>query len=199
MFDEPPFRAVASNIRPVGGLIGPPMPFEYYRRLSDADLAAVFAYTRAQPAVSNAGPKSVHRIPLPPAYGPPAWSVAAPPAADLVGASEHLARIGHCMDCHTPRSADGRLLMEQIGAGGMHFPGPWGFSVAPNLTPHDGVLKGWSDAEIARAIRKGVGRDGSRLKPSMAFGHYQTIGDTDMAALIAYLRWLKPLAFAGMH
>jgi len=139
------------------------------------------------------------RIALPPAYGPPVQSVAPPPAGDVVATGEYLARIGHCMDCHTPRTTDGRLLMEQLGAGGMQFPGPWGVSVARNLTPHDSGLKGWSDAEIARAIRTGVGRDGSTLKPPMGFAYYRNIGDADMAALVAYLRSLKPQPFAGRN
>ena len=35
----------------------------------------------------------------------------------------------------------------------------------------------WSDAEIARAIREGKSRDGSPLKPPMAFGWYKNIND----------------------
>ena len=194
VFDEPPFRAVASNItpdaatgigkwtdaqlakairegiRPDGSVIGPPMPMEFYRHLSDSDLAAIVAYLRTQPAVANAPGKSVYRIPLPPSYGPPITApVPLPPASDKLRYGEYLANIGHCMDCHTPRSAEGRLLTVQLGAGGMPFPGPWGVSVARNLTPHESGLKGWSDAEIARAIRTGVRRDGTGLKPPMAF------------------------------
>jgi len=97
--DEKPFRAVAANItqdketgignwtdaqiakairegiRPDGSLIGPPMPFELYRRMADSDLMAIVAYLRTVPAVSNKAEKSVYRIPLPPAYGPPVTSV----------------------------------------------------------------------------------------------------------------------------
>jgi mono/diheme cytochrome c family protein len=222
VFDEPPFRAVASNItpdaatgigrwtdaqlarairegiRPDGTVIGPPMPMEFYRHLADSDLAAIVAWLRAQPAVASAPGKSVYRIALPPSYGPPITApVAVPPTTDTLRYGEYLANIGHCMDCHTPRSPEGRLLTAQLGAGGMPFPGPWGVSVARNLTPHESGLKGWTDAEIARAIRTGVRRDGTPLKPPMAFGWYANIGDADMAALIGYLRSLKPQAFAG--
>ena len=48
-----------------------------------------------------------------------------------------------------------------------------------------------------RAIREGESRDGSPLKPPMAFGWYKNINDEDMAALVAYLRSLKPLPFGG--
>jgi mono/diheme cytochrome c family protein len=220
-FDEPPFTAHAPNItpdkatgigrwtdaqlakairegiRPNGSVIGPPMPMEFYRHLSDGDLAAIVAYLRAQPAVANQVPKSVYRMPLPKRYGPPIKSVKEPAATDKVRYGEYLANISHCMDCHTPRDDKGMLVREQWGAGGQPIAGPWGVSVTRNLTPHASGLKDWTDAEIARAIRSGVGRDGQPLKPPMAFDFYKNIGDSDMAALVAYLRSLKPLPFAG--
>jgi hypothetical protein len=51
----------------------------------------------------------------------------------------------------------------------------------------------WTDAQIATAIREGRRPDGSRLMPSMGFVYYGNIGSDDMAALIAYLRQLKPV------
>jgi mono/diheme cytochrome c family protein len=222
VFDEPPFKAVASNItpdrdtgigrwtdaqlarairegvRPDGSVIGPPMPAEFYRHLSDADLKALIAWLRAQPAVAASHPKSEYRMPLPPAWGPPITKpVSAPPKKDSLRYCEYLAQIGHCMDCHSPRRADGRLVHDQPGAGGQVFSGPWGKSVARNLTPHDTGLKGWSDAEIERAIREGVRKDGSRLAPPMGFGYYRTIPADDMKALIAYLRSLPPQPMGG--
>ena len=38
---------------------------------------------------------------------------------------------------------------------------------------------------------------GSSMKPPMAFGWYKNINDQDMAAIVAYLRSLKPLPFGG--
>ncbi len=221
LFDEPPFKAYAANItpdkdtgigkwtdaqlakairegvRPDKSLIGPPMPIEFYRHLSDADLAAIIAYLRAQPAVMNAVPQSKYNIPLPPSYGPAIKEVKAPATSNTVKYGEYLANIGHCMDCHTPRNDKGMLLHDKWGAGGMVFKGPWGTSVARNLTPDASGLKDWSDAQIAKAVREGVGRNGQHYKPPMGFDFYKTINDADMAALIAYLRSLKPQMFAG--
>lgn len=221
VFDEPPFKAYAANItpdrdtgigkwtdaqlakairegvRPDKSIIGPPMPFEFYRHLSDADLAAIIAYLRAQPAVANAVPKSKYNIPLPPNYGPAVKNVKAPPAADKIKYGEYLAQIGHCMECHTPRDDKGAPKAGQLGAGGMVFKGPWGESVSRNLTPHESGLKNWTDAQIAKAIREGVDRDGKPYKPPMGFAFYKNINDADMAALIAYLRSLKAQAWAA--
>ena len=218
LFDEPPFKAYASNItpdaetgigkwtdaqlakairegvRPDGSVIGPPMPSEFYRHLSDDDLKAIIAWLRAQPAVKNAVPKSKYNIPLPPNWGPPVTSVKAPARTDKVAYGKYLADIGHCMECHTPRNEKG-LVLTQWGAGGQIFPGPWGTSVSRNLTPHATGLKDWSDAEIAKAIRTGTNRQGEPYKPPMAFPFYAGISDEDMGALIAYLRSLKPQAY----
>jgi len=70
-------------------------------------------------------------------------------------------------------------------------------AVSRNLTPHEQGLKGWSDAEIARAIREGVRKDGTPLKPPMAYAWYKNIRDDDMKPLVAYLRALKPLPLGG--
>jgi hypothetical protein len=72
-------------------------------------------------------------------------------------------------------------------------------AVSANLTPHASGLKDWKDTEIARAIREGVRKDGSPLRPPMAYGWYKNISATDMSALIAYLRSLpaQPLALSA--
>ena len=221
LFDEPPFKAYASNItpdpqtgigkwtnaqlakairegiRPDKTVIGPPMPIPFYRHLSDSDLTAIVAYLRAQPAVANAVPKSSYNIPLPPHYCPPVQGVKTPSPKDQLRYGKYLADIGHCMECHTPRDQKGMLQMQRVGAGWQVFNGPWGHSVARNLTPHDSGLKGWSDAQISTAVREGLNREGHPYKPPMAFGFYKNINDADMAALTVYLRSLKPQAFGG--
>ena len=189
-------RAIREGIRPDGSLIGPPMPIHMYRGISDDDARALVAYLRAQPPVKNVVPKSVYHIKLPRSYGPPIKkTIVAPSRSNQVKYGAYLAGpLGHCTDCHTPYT-DGRMDMQRIGAGGAPFTGPWGVSVSRNLTPTG--LEHWSDAEIAHAIREGKSRDGSPLKPPMAFGWYKNINDQDMAAIVAYLRSLKPLPLGG--
>ncbi|MCV2358614.1 cytochrome c [Paucibacter sp. TC2R-5] len=186
-------KAIREGVRPDKSIIGPPMPIEMYRHISDRDLAALIAYMREQPPIRNAVAKSTYAIPLPPNYGPALVSVAAPSSNDKLKTGEYLVRMGHCMECHTPRSQQGRLEMDKLGAGGQTFKGPWGESVARNLTSHANGLKDWSDAQIAKAVREGVDRQGKPYKPPMAYGFYRSIKDEDMAAMIAYLRSLTPM------
>jgi len=177
-----------------GRLIGPPMPFSQYRGIADSDLDAVVAYLRTVPAVRNAVAKSTYNIPLPPAWGPPIdQPIAAPPASDKVAYGAYLAGpLGHCVECHTPMGADGRFQFATLlGAGGLPFHGPWGLSVAKNITSdREQGLGKWTDAEIERAIRTGIDKDGHPLKPPMGYGYYSKVSADDMAALIAWLRSL---------
>ncbi|HEV7264553.1 MAG TPA: c-type cytochrome [Falsiroseomonas sp.] len=216
VFDLPPGRAVAPNItpdpetgigrwtdaqiatairegkRPDGSLIGPPMPMAFYRGLADRDLTAMVAYLRTVPPVRNATDKSAYRITLPPAYGPPVGRVD-PPADTPVARGAYLAGpVAHCLECHTPMLPNGHSDMTRLGAGGVEIPGPWGVSVARNITPHANGLRDWSDAEIIRAITQGISRDGRQLAPPMAFWAYRNMSRQDLTDLVAYLRSMPP-------
>ncbi|WP_354676808.1 c-type cytochrome [Cupriavidus plantarum] len=220
MFDELPFRAVASNItpdtqtgigkrtdvqlgrairdevRPDGTIIAPPMPVSLYRNISDADLAAIIAYLRVQPPVYHVVEASTYHVSLPPNYGAPVEHVDTTSARDAVRYGEYLSNIGHCRECHTPRGEHGQRITARLGAGGQVFNGAWGTSVSRNLTRNEAGLKRWTDAQIEKAIR-GDSREGIDNKRPMAYAWYRNISDSDMRALIAYLRSLKPQPFAG--
>ena len=191
-------RAIREGIRPDGTRIGPPMPFAMYRGLSDGDLAAMVAYLRTVPAVPGETPASTYNIPLPPAYGPPVGSVADVPRGVTVEYGAYLAGpVARCMECHTPMGPQGPLVRTRLGAGGFEFHGPWGTSVASNLTSHPDGLAGHTDAEIAAMITQGLRPDGAPMLPPMPYGYLARMTPDDRAAVILYLRSLPPLPDAG--
>ena len=87
-----------------------------------------------------------------------------------------------CVTCH---SSTGKLPLDGANSNVIKFP-PLGTLRSPNLTP-GGPLQSWSDAEIIRSIREGVGQSGHPLlgMPSWALRH---LSDEDVQALVAYLR-----------
>jgi mono/diheme cytochrome c family protein len=193
--DDDLARAIREGLRPDGSLIGPPMPFSAYRGLSDDDLAAVVAYLRVVPVVENDTPASAYRIPLPPAYGPPVESVAAPPRGVTAAYGGYLAmNVAHCMECHTPMGPQGPIYDAHLGRGGFEFAGPWGVSTAPNLTSHADGLKSYSDAEIKGMIVEGYRPDGSPMLPPMPYAYLAQMTPEDLDAVVLYLRALPPLA-----
>ena len=188
--------AIRDGKRPDGSLIGPPMPYDMYRGLSDRDTKAIIAYLRSLKPVKNATRKSVYKMPLPPAYGPPVGSIPDVSRTDKVAYGAYLAGpLGHCMECHTPMTKPPmRDYKNKMGAGGFIFRGPWGESVAANITPDKETgLGNWTDAQIKAAITNGVRPDGTKLRPPMAFGYYKNISEEDLGAIVAYLRSLKPI------
>lgn len=188
-------RAIREGIRPDGSLIGPPMPFAQYRRMADDDVYAIVAYLRTVPPIESVAETSSYHIPLPPAYGPPIDFMSAPDRSDTVAYGAYVAGpLGHCVECHTPMLPGGRRDQSRIGAGGQEFHGPWGGSVAANITSsRANGIGDWSDVEIERAIRSGISRNGRALSPPMGFAYYRNISAPDMGALIAYLRSLPPV------
>ncbi len=191
--DNQIITAIREGKRPDGTVIGPPMPIPLYRDISDEDAQAIVAYVRAVPPVANKVPKSEYKVPLPPSYGPPITAaVAAPPKSDKVAYGAYLAGpLGHCMECHSSPGPHGAPdFVNHLGAGGMSFNGPWGATVARNITPTN--LGTWLDSDIKKAITEGARPGGERLKPPMAFGYYKNISRDDLDAIVAYLRTLKP-------
>ena len=184
--------AIRDGKRPDGSLIGPPMPFDMYRQLSDSDVKAMVAYLRSVKPVESTVPKADYRMPLPPAYGPPVGTVADLPRSDKVAYGRYLAGpVGHCIVCHTPMDDKGQSEFKtKLGAGGVRFPGPWGVSVSANITPTG--LKKYSDAQIKAMFTTGVRPDGSKLKPPMGMPYYANISAADQDAIVAYLRSLPP-------
>ncbi|MFC4273187.1 c-type cytochrome [Sneathiella chungangensis] len=191
--DEQIIAAIREGKRPDGTIIGPPMPIEQYRNMSDTDVKAIVAYLRQVTPVKNVVEKSIYQIPLPPSYGPPVTQVPDVPRADIIAYGAYLAGpAGHCIECHSPMANGKPDVEHQLGAGGLSFPGPWGVSISANITPHEDGIAHYSDAELETVIRTGVRPDGSRLLPPMGVYYYANITEEDMAALIAYLRQIEP-------
>ncbi|HUI24531.1 MAG TPA: c-type cytochrome [Candidatus Kryptonia bacterium] len=93
--------------------------------------------------------------------------------------------------CHTPASGP-------VGAGGGKVPTPFGTFYGTNITPDPETgIGGWTDGEIAAAIRAGVRRDGSTETPAMPYDQYAGLADRDVSDLIAYLRSLPPVRRAN--
>lgn len=186
--------ALREGKTPDGRTLRPPMPVGLYRVLSDGDATAVAAYLKSLPPTVNKVPGASYRIPLPPNYGPPLGVVAAPDPADKVAYGSYLARIGHCMQCHTPLGEKGqRDYAHKLGAGGLTMDGVFGERITPNITPDPETGIGeWSDVAIKTALTTGMTPDGRGLTSPMPWRYLSTMHDTDIEAIVAYLHTIPP-------
>ncbi|MGI9308210.1 MAG: hypothetical protein ACR2P6_03040 [Gammaproteobacteria bacterium] len=133
-----------------------------------------------------------------------------PSETNVIVTTEKLWRGGYlftavlgCAVCHSERNWElyGAPPIEPFGGGraceesadaqpglGGDFPGTVCFR---NISQHKQYgIGAWTDGEIMRAVREGVGRDGEALFPTMPYFIYRNISDYDLDALVAYMRSL---------
>ena len=192
--DEQLKIALREGRRPDGTIIGPPMPINMYKGLSDDDVTAIIAFLRTLKPVENQLPASTYRIPLPANYGPPVTSVTAPPKGVTVEYGEYLAGpVMHCMECHTPPGPNGPMVDTDLGRGGFEFQGPWGFSYSSNITPHEDGIGSKSDEDVKQMITTGVRPGGVAMLPPMPYYYLAKMTPDDLNAIMLYLRSIPPL------
>lgn len=94
----------------------------------------------------------------------------------------------HCSGCHTDDQLAFKQGKQVVMHGGYEFKLPFGSIFTRNITsdPVRGIGR-LSDAEIARTLRYGVGSDGRAIFDFMPF---YMLSDTDLTAVISYLRTL---------
>ena len=144
----------------------------------------------------------------------------APSAAER---GKYLVTICGCWDCHTPHKPgpkgiepDRELWLAghqasltmppaptlpegpwRVSAAGTltAWAGPWGTSFSANLTPDPETGLGeWSEAEFIAAIRTGRhAGTGRPILPPMPIGAISQMTDEDLAAVVAYLKTVKPI------
>ena len=186
-------RALLTGFRPDGTQLAPMMPYGFYKMLTPADADAIVAYLQSVSPVRSVVEPPIYKTAL--TVSTPQGADKAMSEADMVDPVKrgfYLVTIAHCMECHTP-VVNGRHDFAQLGKGGQVFKGPFGVSASRNITSHGTAgLGAWSDDEIKGAISKGVRKDGTPLKPPMAFQSYARMTAQDLSAIVAYLRTVPP-------
>ncbi len=99
-----------------------------------------------------------------------------------------------CNNCHTPMGPNGPQFDKAL-SGGLTFDVPPFKVTASNITPdRETGIGSWTDAEIKQTLRTGIRPNGVPLAAVMPSGFYGIITDSDMDAIVAYLRSLKPIS-----
>ncbi len=100
----------------------------------------------------------------------------------------------HCFGCHSEidRTVRPERPLEGKKGGGRVLPPterrPFAL-VFSNISPdRETGVGAWTDEELARAIREGVGRDGRTLHRAMPSKNFHAMSDEDLASVILYVR-----------
>jgi mono/diheme cytochrome c family protein len=106
--------------------------------------------------------------------------------------------ISDCTGCHSVRDwkTHGAPVIAGNEFSGQNFPLPGlpGRIVASNITPDvETGAGGWTDDQLARAIREGIAHDARVIFPIMPYGAYKKMSDEDVASVVVYLRSLPAI------
>src|SRR5262245_43946951 len=108
-------------------------------------------------------------------------------APDALRRGEYLVRAGGCSSCHP---APGGAAF----AGGRALANPFGAFYSPNITPdRETGIGRWTDADLVRALRKGVSPSGENYFPVFPYPSFTGMSVEDAAAIRAYLFSLAPV------
>jgi mono/diheme cytochrome c family protein len=100
---------------------------------------------------------------------------------------EYLARAGDCISCHTAKGG-------APYAGGLRMDTPFGYLLAPNITPDPETGIGtWTADDFYRALHDGVNKHGQDMYPVMPYDFYTKVTRADSDAIFAYLKSLPPV------
>ena len=194
--------AMRYGVSPDGRHYYPAFPYTYYARMTEKDLADLFAYIRTLP--ESARVNAAHDLGFPynirAALGlwkglnldpAPVLSKSGDP---LIDRGQYLVEgPGHCGACHTPRGPLGGPRLEAWLAGG---PNPEGKGSIPNITPHQNALGGWSAGDIAYYLESGFDPDFDSAGGSMVevIENLAKLPAEDREAIAAYLKSVPAIA-----
>ena len=194
-------RALRQGIGHDGRTLYPLMPYQYFRNLSDEDLASVIVYVRSISPVHIQRPKTALTDAIKKAIQPlPVEAhVAEPDRSNRVAYGKYLVTAGHCDGCHTPEDENFKPISGMEFAGGAPLTGAWGpdpkkvFTVASlNLTPDPSGISYFDEKMFINVIRTGK-VNARQLANIMPWAFFRNLSDEDLGSIFAYLRTLKPV------
>jgi mono/diheme cytochrome c family protein len=203
--DEQIMTAIRLGRRPNGERLIPVHPYPVFNGMAEEDLRALVAFLRTVPPVNRPNQPKRITVPLFESVFLPAWLVAfapretPPPAAPIAGPArgEYLVRaVGHCGECHSPRTMTMAPDTSRFLAGNPKGPED---SEVPNITPDPQTGLAWSEDEIAEYLGTGNKPDGDVAGGLMGeviqgtLAGYKDLSRADRLAIARYLKSVPPV------
>lgn len=168
-------KAVRQGVSPEGAPYYPAFPYPFYAKLSDQDVADLWAAFQTVPPAAK--PSRAHDTPFPFSFRPGVklWRAgfidfapfrSDPAKSDTWNRGKYIVEgPGHCGACHTPRNLFGARQAELRlhGASGLPDGGR-----SPAITADRLREKGWAAADLAYALQTGILPSGDAFGGSMA-------------------------------
>lgn len=195
------YRALHEGVNKHGKDMFPTMPYDFYTRLTRADVNAIYAYLRTVKPVHHAVDVNHLHFPFNLRWTMGAWrelyftegtyepdptkSAAWNRGAYLVEGP------GHCSDCHSPRNLLGGIEKNRDFSGAV-IDGWFALDLTSDIATG---LGSWSVKEIATYLKTGVTKNKNiALGPMAAFirGSTRYLTEADRLAMAEYLKSIPP-------
>jgi mono/diheme cytochrome c family protein len=201
---DPEFlKAVHEGIGKDGKNLYPAFPYAAYTYLTDPDVMAIKAYLFSLAPVKNTAPENTLRAPYNNRGLMKIWSAfynpneRFQPVADKSPSWNRGAylteALGHCGDCHTPRTALQALNNRRKFAGGM-AEGWRAYNLSSDKQSGIGT---WTQEDMEQYLKTGHSMNrGSAFGPMAQAVHlsFQKLTATDVSAIVEYVRSVPPVS-----
>jgi mono/diheme cytochrome c family protein len=187
------YRALHEGVAPDKTLY-PAMPYTSYRQMTRADSDAIYAYLMSVKPVAVPSRKHELSFPYNMRFGMRAWNwvflkdslpdASKGQSADWLRGRYLANALGHCAECHTPRSAFGQLDgAKPLGGAALAR------IAAPDLTPEALAARGWTVKDLQTFFGTGIAPQGSAFGEMYPVVHLssQYLTPDDLRALSTYL------------
>lgn len=188
-------RAVREGVSPEGAHYYPAFPYGSYVRMTDADVADLFAYMQTLPASDRVSQPHDVGFPFNIRRGLGLWKVLYMDRSDVMAESADpvlmrgrylVEALAHCGECHTPRDGLGGLMRDQWLTGA---PNPSGKGEIPGITP---AQLDWSEGDLVEYFTSGFTPEYDSAGGSMVavVENLSKLPVEDRQAIAAYLKAL---------
>lgn len=176
------------------GALYPVFPYAHFAEVADADLDAIYAWLRTQPASAAEPPPNRLEPPADSRRALVGWRMLHyRPEATRIAPDDRgrylVDGLGHCAMCHSARGERGSLPPEGHFAGG-RIPGIGWY--APPLDRMQ--LERYSDHELADYLRTGTSAHGSAYGPmaEVVYASLRALTPDDALAIARHLKQVEP-------
>jgi mono/diheme cytochrome c family protein len=197
--------ALRQGERPNGEHLYPVFPYGSFTKLSDSDIAALFAFMQTVPAVNYAGPENDLGFPYSSRSMLSPWKglffdegrfQADDEQSDEWNRGAYLVEgLGHCGMCHTPRNFLGAQDEDMALTGATYIDKVEGMSLnwsSTNLTQSENGMASWPTEDIISYLQHGISPQAGVFGPmnDVIVNSTMKLTEQDLRAVAVYIKSL---------
>ena len=201
--DEDFVKALHEGVAKDGERLYPAFPYAAYTYLTRDDVLAIKAYLFSQPPVRQEAPEHELKFPYNQRWLMGIWALLYNPDTRFRPVPERspewnrgayvVEALGHCGECHTPRTPLQSLDNRRKFGGGLAE----GWRAYNLSSDEDSGIGGWSAADVEQYLKTGRSQNrGSAFGPMAEAVHlsFAKMTDSDVDAIVEYVRSVPPVA-----